>query len=110
MKKKRKPDPDLKKLMDQATAYGAMKNREFAAKGRGKVLMIKIDPDNDRANITICFTGHKNFNQMKYRSDIVVNLSENTILKNRFKSSIAKPPAEPSKFLNDYMNTTPGLT
>lgn len=82
MKRKNK---DLQKLMDEATAYDTYKNKEFTAKERDKVLMIKIDPDNNRADITICFTGHKDFPRMEYESDVIINLSENTIIKNRFK-------------------------
>lgn len=77
----------LKGLRALALKAAAATNMKLIENAKDKVLMLRMDPAVRSVDVTICWTGHKDFTHLKFRSDIVIDLTANKILKNRFAAT-----------------------
>lgn len=50
-----------------------------------KFLTLQIDRKTNDATVSICFNKHKDFANIKKKSDVVIDLTNNLIVKNNLK-------------------------
>ena len=83
---------EARQAMAEAIKAGARGNNRRAKAMSGQVLMVKLD-DKSLQSWVICDLRDADFIKMKIRSDLVIDLAANKMLKNRYADTGPVKPA-----------------